>query len=137
MAELLIQRGTDLNKSDTNGSTPLHLACKRAETNIVKAILAKDASGVNQCDFRSMSPLHHGVLSGDVEIIRLLLSHDANIGATNNRGETPLHLASGENNIEAAHILLDKGKNPIYTMLQFFIIPSNHNFQMVKTALIC
>ena len=107
VALLLIQHGANLNKADTSGVTPLHLACNRAETGVVNSILGSDDSGVDSCDFRAMSPLHHAALSGDLGIIKVLIAHGANIFATNNRGETPLHLSSGENSIQAAKILID------------------------------
>ena len=57
--EILIKRGVDINKGNTiNGETPLYIACKKNNLEVVKALL-KGGSNINQITVDGKSVLEY------------------------------------------------------------------------------
>mmetsp|Transcript_657 Transcript_657/g.1314 ORF Transcript_657/g.1314 Transcript_657/m.1314 type:complete len:323 (+) Transcript_657:1-969(+) len=89
-------------QSDRDGMTPLHWACDRGRTAMVKELLGMLGKGsdalahVNMQDGSGDTPLHFAVLTDNEEIARLLLASRADPQAKNSDGESPWALAEGE-----------------------------------------
>lgn len=79
----------DEGKTDV---TPLHIACRRGHTKIVRALLARRAF-VDAPDSRGETPLHGAARAGGNDIVQFLIDAGANLGATSRYGETALFLA--------------------------------------------
>lgn len=86
----------------------LNEAIARRHVPLIKALLTLGASVAS--DESGSSPLFAAVReSTDVPIIELLLTSGANPNDRGLGGETPLHVAAGMNNIDAARCLLQHG----------------------------
>ncbi|EDO44570.1 predicted protein, partial [Nematostella vectensis] len=63
------------------GDTPLHFACARGESAIVRVLLLFGAD-IHARNFAGYSPLHVAALHGNAESIRILILHGADLHAT-------------------------------------------------------
>ncbi|XP_076638932.1 BRCA1-associated RING domain protein 1 isoform X1 [Colletes latitarsis] len=112
----------NINKPNTKGETPLHIACLKNNEDRVRALLASGANP-NTKDNAGWTPLQEVVNYGFTKICQLLLEcgGSPNIPGAENR--TPLHDAAINNRLAEAKLLLqysakkdvfDKhGKKPI------------------------
>jgi ankyrin repeat protein len=114
----LLDHGADVNARVDALWTPLHLAAANTELEATQVLLECNA-GVNLQNDRDGTPLYEvldfvdswkgGVAS--VHIVRRLLEHgaDPNIGVSDDRPFSPLHVASQKGLLEAARLLLSYG----------------------------
>ena len=107
IAELLCQRGADVDiKSDIN-RTPLLAAVMDGFVNIVEWLLAHGAD--TGLPLGHESPLHISVTQGRFQVVRMLLRHRADVNVKNGANRTPLHMASEYGQIETVKLLLHHG----------------------------
>ena len=96
---------------NASGESALMLAAIKGHTDIVKALLARDAE-VNKTGW---TPLHYaasGVQAQQTAIVALLLEHHAYIDAASPNGSTPLMMAAQYGTREVVKLLLDEGADP-------------------------
>lgn len=74
--EFLIEKGADVNKSDSEGTYPLHFAVIDECIDIVKYLIEKGAD-VNKADSAGRYPLHIAVLFEYIDIIQILEENGA------------------------------------------------------------
>ncbi|KAH8278579.1 hypothetical protein KR018_005448 [Drosophila ironensis] len=109
-----LRRGTGVNVQDSGGYSALHHAALNGHEDIVKLLLAHEASS-NLPDSRGSSPLHLAAWAGETEIVRMLLSHPYRPASANLQTieqETPLHCAAQHGHTEALELLLSHRANP-------------------------
>ena len=111
VAELLLNRGADVNTRRDDHWTPLHLASLWGKLDIVQLLIRYGAE-VNAVDDFGKTPLHE-VSQGEYEsqqdgvrIAQLLLDHGADVNAQSRAGDTPLTLASRSESLKLAELLL-------------------------------
>ena len=100
-----------LDARNASGESALMLAAIKGHTDIVKALLARDAE-VNKTGW---TPLHYaasGVQAQQAAIVALLLEHHAYIDAASPNGSTPLMMAAQYGTREVVKLLLDEGADP-------------------------
>ena len=56
------------------------------------------------------APIHYTISHPHVQVLGLLLERGASVDGRNMGGATALHLAAGQGNEAALHLLLDKGE---------------------------
>ncbi len=114
-AEALLSSGAHVDARDLTDRTPLHLAADRGQTPVAELLLAHGAQA-NVCDRNGVQPIHLAATSWyepsqsiAVGIIQTLLDASADINATDDRGDTPLHYAARAEAVRSAVDLLRLG----------------------------
>lgn len=112
-----LRRGPGANVQDNSGYSALHHASLNGHTDVVRLLLAHDASP-NLPDVRGSSPLHLASWAGHQDIVKLFLTHPhrpANPNLQTIESETPLHCAAQHGHTGALTTLLAHGANPNVT----------------------
>ena len=104
MVELLLNAGAKINTADRNGKTALHEAVLLKNRDAVLLLLEHGAK-VNEKDSQGNTPLMLNV-KADGDLVDDLLSYRADPTATDDVGQTPLHIATQENRIQIMTSLL-------------------------------
>ncbi len=89
----LIEAGTDLNKKDQYGSTPLIIAVLFGKNEAAKELINAGAD-LNITNNEESTPLHIAALMGRIEIVKLLLKKGADKYLRNINGSTAFDLAA-------------------------------------------
>jgi uncharacterized protein len=106
VAKVLIETPqVDVNMLNQVGESPLMMAVFRGNTELVNALLARDAD-VNKPGW---TPLHYAATAGNIPLITLLLEKHAYIDAESPNGTTPLMMAAQYGNPAAVKLLLEEG----------------------------
>ena len=98
----------DVNRIYEYEGSPLHVAVKEGDIEVVKHLLDKGADPNIQGAFGE-TPLHVAVDRGYENIVKLLLEKGANPNIQSNEGNTPLHLAVVSSFADIAYELLKAG----------------------------
>ncbi|EFX05479.1 ankyrin repeat-containing protein [Grosmannia clavigera kw1407] len=107
-AELLLNRGADVNAANSNGRTPLSHAARNGHKTTVNLLLNRGAN-INAADSDGQTPLHDAVWNGNETTIKLLLDRGADINAADSDDWTPLHDAVWVGHVATVKLLLDRG----------------------------
>ena len=89
----LIAEGCDVQQTDPDGRTPLHLASSGLQPKTIAEFLCEAGANPNAAGAYGRSPLHVAANNGEVEIVRLLLRYGADPNIADECGRTPGHLA--------------------------------------------
>ena len=98
LIELYAGAGADPDAANSQGATPLHRACRFKFTEVAEKLIVAGFEADPE-DLRK----------NEANLARLLLAHGANPRASNEDGETPLHMAAKASNELTIRILLDAG----------------------------
>jgi ankyrin len=116
VAQLLLDRGADVNTRRSDRMTPLHIASVFGKPEIAQLLIDNDAD-VNAVDNLGKTPLHQ-VSQGQYEsqedgvrVAQLLLDHGADVNAVAGSGITPLALVSRNERPKLAKLLLEHAAN--------------------------
>ncbi len=104
----LLATGTDVNATQSDGSSALLYAVYAGDIELVKLLLAAGADANHGNEYGAM-PMAEAAMQGNVEIMQLLLAHAALPDQANLEGETALMIAARSGNIPAAELLLEQG----------------------------
>uniref|UniRef100_A0A2C9K8K5 SOCS box domain-containing protein n=1 Tax=Biomphalaria glabrata TaxID=6526 RepID=A0A2C9K8K5_BIOGL len=107
-AHLLIDKGSNLDALNSEHKSPLYLACWRGLTEIVSYMLSKSGCSTS-CIYPNALPIHAAATQGRAGIIQLLAEHGCDINQMNEKGETPIMAALGEDSQTAVRALLQCG----------------------------
>ncbi|CAC5383304.1 unnamed protein product [Mytilus coruscus] len=102
---LKFDKSVDINKLNSQGKTPLHLACKYGHLSCVELLVTKKAE-VNRKDNESRTSLHFGCEAGSEDIVKCLIKNNASIDKKDKEGITPLHIASEKGNYDVVKLLV-------------------------------
>ena len=104
----LIKNDADLRATDVDGNTPLHLACKKGLTKVIKKLLDNSARlDINAKNNLGNTPLHEAILYGNLRNFVHLLGHNPDFRIYNDEGDSPLHIASRRGRTEMIQKLLE------------------------------
>ncbi|CAG9314017.1 unnamed protein product [Blepharisma stoltei] len=105
----LLKQGADPNIANNLGETPLHNAADNSEFALLKLLLDSNANP-NLKTFEGETPLHQATFRGDYKIVQMLLNKGANPNEINPiTGQSPLHIASENSQIDCISLLLGFG----------------------------
>jgi ankyrin repeat protein len=108
-ARLLLEHGADANGLEQNNSTPLEYAVGQTSKEMVEFLFAHGAKiPMKRPDYWSV--FHEWALgAGDTNIANMLLLHKAEVVAKGSDGQTPLHFAARQGQLQAVEWLLQHG----------------------------
>uniref|UniRef100_UPI003F4B25E1 ankyrin repeat domain-containing protein n=1 Tax=Brachyspira catarrhinii TaxID=2528966 RepID=UPI003F4B25E1 len=121
IAELLIEKGADIEAKDDYGINALVYASSDENEEMVKFLLAKGADANTVCEIEnedmviSPTPLMNAAYNGNINIINMLLENGADINYTTDFGTTPLMMAASFNHFEAVKVLLENNADTSIT----------------------
>ena len=107
----LIEDGSDINKKDCFGETPLHLAVNYEQLDIIELLLFEGAD-INMGNTKGEPPIFM-ISSDNISLFRLLLVHGADPNIKNNDGRTILDKAYEENLTDTIVLLKSYGTQSI------------------------
>eukprot|EP00455_Lapot_gusevi_P000497 TRINITY_DN10229_c0_g1_i3.p1 TRINITY_DN10229_c0_g1~~TRINITY_DN10229_c0_g1_i3.p1 ORF type:complete len:166 (+),score=10.84 TRINITY_DN10229_c0_g1_i3:78-575(+) len=107
--DFLLHKGTNPNRSDEYGYTPLHNAASSGHLEICELLLQHGAS-VNAAECGA-TPLHRAAFRGHTQVCALLLRHgaDPNLPDLSTDHRTPLHKAASQGHVAICRLLLQHG----------------------------
>jgi ankyrin repeat protein len=87
----------NLNATNKEDNTPLHLAAKEGHVKIVDVMLKfPEKLTINANNIRGNTPLHLAAINGHVDVVNKLLElkFEVDLNDRNKQGQTPLHFAT-------------------------------------------
>lgn len=113
IAQLLVERGANIEQPNEDGHTPLLIAIQIGNEQMVRMLLAHGANQNVYDEFGDFTrtALHHACLKGCLESVQVLLDAgaDINLQRDNDDGETALMAAAQLGYMEIVRVLLDAG----------------------------
>lgn len=114
VAELLIDAGADVNRSDGMSFSPLHYAAVHINPSTALKLtdmLLKKGASVNAINMNGATPLFNACSSRrHIDVVKLLLDMGSDVKKKDVRGETPLHTAAFySDNGAMIDLLISKG----------------------------
>ena len=108
MAQLLYQRGADLDVLGFGKRTLLLAMSLKGQIEIVQWLLARGVDP-NLLNSIGTTPLHWAAYNGQLEVVRMLLQHNADNNTRSGDGEIPLHNAVKRGHLDVVRLLLGHG----------------------------
>jgi ankyrin repeat protein len=136
----LAQLGAALNPPDQQGIVPLVWAAKQGHVKTVKLFLELGvdidelvtiAVGASNRPLK-MTALHHTVLEDKLGPMRILARCGANVNATDEIGQRPVHMAAMNDRAEAMHLLWELGADLKAPYLPPASVAVAYNLQRLK-----
>lgn len=109
LARLLLEHGAQVNPVEHNRSTPLEYAVGQNSKEMVE-LLFEYGAVIPQKPPGFWTVFHEWALgAGNTNIAELLLSHGADVNAKGSDGQTPLHFAARQGQLQAVEWLIKRG----------------------------
>ena len=118
IAEYLIEARAEMNPTDDDGWTPLHLATQHGKGSVTTLLIDNGANVNAQITgggWKGFSPLHLATYFGHKEVTSLLLKAGADMTIKNNQDETPLNLASQKKSMDIILLIAQTAEAKIQT----------------------
>lgn len=138
LVSIILEKGADVKNENSNRFTPIILACKYGNVEIINALLDKGADPNSAIeDMTSAFQLCAG--STSTEVLMRMVSLGALVAAENSYGQTALMWSANYGKVANLNYLIDAGANinrqtrEGYSAL-FFAIKS-HNLEIVKAVI--
>jgi ankyrin repeat protein len=88
-----------VHSANVSGDTPLHVAVRRGDAEIVSDMLEAGAD-INKAGEDKFTPLHYAIMWDDYAMVCLLFNNGACLETVNSWGESPLFTATRRGNLE-------------------------------------
>ena len=106
----LLQRGTDVNAPEQDGTTALHWAAETDDLELVQLLIRRGAD-VKAANRYGATPLMAACLGGSAAVVDALLQAGADANTASPDGETALMLAARSGKTDAVRALIARGAN--------------------------
>ncbi|VDI83588.1 Hypothetical predicted protein, partial [Mytilus galloprovincialis] len=103
---LLKNFNESFNTIDSEGRTPLFIACKHGHNAVVQILLDNQAN-ILQCDWKNKSPIFIASAKGHSEIVKTLIQNDGDMNKGDDKVRTPLFIASDKGRTKTTEILVN------------------------------
>jgi len=107
LAQVLLQRGLDVNLLDQKQRTALHVAGEEAHPECALELVAAGVD-VNRVDYLQQTALHKACSIDAVAVVEVLLDSKAEIACVDHSRATPLLVAARQGSIESLKVLLSR-----------------------------
>lgn len=98
----------NLANGNLNAGFELFQSIENDKLAVASILVKQKLTGVNIKDKKSNTPLHQAVKFNNKTVTELLINNDADFNSVNNNGETPLHIACFNGNIDLVTLLIEK-----------------------------
>jgi hypothetical protein len=105
---LLVEKGANVNYTDNNDLTPLHVAIEKNKPEVALALIESGAD-VTAKDVEGRTPLHMGALPGVVD--KILEKNPGALEVPDRLNRTPLFRLVDRRDVASVRLLLEKGAN--------------------------
>ena len=109
-AQILLERGANMESEANNGDTPLSWACKMGRFGVVKFLVDQGAN-MRHPNQEGKTPLHYASEKGKTRMVQLMLDRGCHVDPCDSHGSTPLLMACRNGHWRTVAILLDGGAN--------------------------
>ncbi|CAG9578217.1 unnamed protein product [Danaus chrysippus] len=111
VCDALLTNKAFINSKARNGRTALHLAAMNGYAHLVKFLIRDHNAMIDVLTLKKQTPLHLAAAFGQIEVCKLLLELGANIDATDELGQKPIHAAAQNNFSEVVQLFLQQHPN--------------------------
>ncbi|XP_045473083.1 serine/threonine-protein phosphatase 6 regulatory ankyrin repeat subunit A [Harmonia axyridis] len=116
ICDSLLTHKAFINSKSRNGRTALHLAAMNGHVHLVKFLIKDHHAVIDILTLKKQTPLHLGAAAGQIEVCKLLLELGADIDATDEQGQKPIHAACRNNHSEVAKLFLQQHPSLVMAM---------------------
>mmetsp|Transcript_72902 Transcript_72902/g.126599 ORF Transcript_72902/g.126599 Transcript_72902/m.126599 type:complete len:419 (-) Transcript_72902:119-1375(-) len=107
LAQLLLHRRADVNRTNAERQTSLHNACELNQGAAVMELLAAGGDA-DQRDFSRQTPLHRAAWSGAEDALLALLEYSADLRVRDEGGLMPIHKAATMGRADSISMILER-----------------------------
>ncbi|XP_050548255.1 ankyrin-1 isoform X2 [Daktulosphaira vitifoliae] len=108
VCDALLTHKAFINSKSRVGWTALHLAAMNGFADLCRFLIHDHNAVIDILTLRKQTPLHLAASAGQLEVCKLLLDLGANIDATDDQGQKPIHIASQNNFPEVVQLFLQQ-----------------------------
>nr|CAH7722319.1 unnamed protein product [Callosobruchus chinensis] len=108
VCDSLLTNKAFINSKSRNGRTALHLAAMNGYIHLVKFLIKDHNAVIDILTLKKQTPLHLAAAAGQIEVCKLLLELGADIDATDEQGQKPIHAACQNNYSEVVKLFLQQ-----------------------------
>ena len=134
----LIKKGANIHATNNNGDTPLHLAIRKGNMEAARLLMRQtDLKPSTEPNNLDQQILFLAIEEGRIDFIEELLTHNTiDRNGKNENGETPLHIAIANGNIEVLKLLLNiEDEAEELTLPTYILVNEKSNYG--ETLLMC
>lgn len=106
----LITKGCNLEATDSNHRTALHLACSLGRLQIVR-LLVEGGANVDASSVAGQTPLHEACISGRYEVLEEMLSEVADLDMVDCNGLSAAHYCAMNGEVKCLTLLCNQVRN--------------------------
>lgn len=112
IAEILLERGTEVDATTVGGTTPLHTALVRGNIGLARLLVYHGANR-DKKDETGSGIIHYAAVRGSVLCVAYALGLGADVTDKCSDGSTALHIAAHQGHTDLSLWLLEMGANPL------------------------